>query len=46
MTAITAVKSGSLWGLRKAVLATNVEESDRAMASDGTAKALVSPPPR
>ena len=32
--------SGSLWGLRKTVLATNVEESDRAMVSDGTTKAL------
>ena len=31
----------SLWGLRKAVLATSVEESDRAMATDGTTKALV-----
>ena len=34
--------SESLWGLRKTVLATNVEDSDRAMAADGTAKALVS----
>ena len=39
-----AVWSESLWGLRKTVLATNVEESDRAMAADGTTKALVSPP--
>ena len=30
----------------RAVLATNFEESDRAMAADGTTKALVSPPPR
>ena len=43
---ITAVWSESLWGLRKTVLATNVEESDRAMAADSTTKALVSPPPR
>ena len=34
----------SLWGLRKTVLATNVEENDRAMAADSTTKALVSPP--
>ena len=31
---------------RKTVLATNVEESDRAMAADGITKVLVSPPPR
>ena len=43
---ITAMWSESLWGLRKTVLATNVEESDRAMAADGTTKALASPPPR
>ena len=30
----------------RAVLATNVEESDRAMAADGMTKALVSPPPK
>jgi len=30
----------------RAVLATNVEESDGAMAADGMIKALVSPPPR
>ena len=30
----------------RAVLAMNFEESDRAMAADGTTKALVSPPPR
>ena len=41
-----AVWSESLWGLRKTVLATNVKERDRAMAADGTTKALVSPPPR
>ena len=29
-----------------AVLATNVEENDRAMAADGTTKAIVSPSPR
>ena len=28
------------------VLATNFEESDRAMAADGTTEMLVSPPPR
>ena len=32
--------SESLWGLRKTVLAANVEDSDRAMAADGTTKAL------
>ena len=35
MTAITDVWSETLWGLRKTVLATNVEESDRAMVADG-----------
>ena len=45
-TAITAVWSESLWALRMTVLATNVEENDRAMAADGTSKALVSPSPR
>ena len=30
----------------RAALATNVEESDQAMAADGVTKALVSPPPR
>ena len=30
----------------RAVLATNVEESDRTMAANGMTKALVSPPPR
>ena len=30
----------------RAVLATNFEESDTAMAADGTTKTLVSPPPR
>ena len=44
--AITAMWSESLWGLHKTVLATNVEESDRAMAADGMTKALVSLPPR
>ena len=39
-TAITAVWSESLWGLRKTVLATNVKESDQAMAADGTTKAF------
>ena len=43
---ITAVWSESLWGLRQAALATNVEESNRAMAADDTTKALVSPPSR
>ena len=43
-TAITAVWSESLWGLRKTVLATNDEESGRAMAADCTTKVLVSPP--
>ena len=38
--------SESLLGLRKTVLATNVEENDQAMAADDTTKALVSPPPR
>ena len=41
-TAITPVWSESLWGLRIAVLATNFEKSDRAMAADGTTKAVVS----
>ena len=36
-----AAWSESLWGLRKTVLATNVEGSDRTMAADGTTKALV-----
>ena len=45
-TAITAVWSESLWALRMTVLATNVEENDRAMAADGTTKAIVSPSPR
>ena len=45
MTAITPVRSESLWGLRKScVLAMNFEESDRAMAANGTTNALVSPP--
>ena len=30
----------------RAVLAMNVEESDRAMVADGMTKALISPPPR
>ena len=30
----------------RVVLATNIEESDRAMAADRVTKALVSPPPR
>ena len=30
----------------RAALATNFEESDRAVAADGTTNALVSPPPR
>ena len=38
--AVTAVWSETLWGLRKAVLATNVEESDRGMAADDTTKCL------
>ena len=38
---ITAVWSESLCGLHKTVLATNVEESNRAMAADGMTKALV-----
>ena len=42
---ITAVWSDSLWGLRKTVLATNFEESDRAIAADGMTKSLVSLPP-
>ena len=37
--------SEPLWGLRKTVLATNVEESDRAMAANSTTKVLISPPP-
>ena len=42
---IMAAWSESLCGLHKAVLATNVEESDRGMAADDTTKALVAPPP-
>ena len=38
--AIAAVWSESLWGLRRTVLATNVEDTDRAMAADGTTKRL------
>ena len=47
MTAITPVWSESCCEpIMRAVLAMNFEESDQAMAADGTTKALVSPPPR
>ena len=38
---IRAVGSESLWAFVRAVLATNIQESDRAIVVDGKTKALV-----
>ena len=44
MTAITLCGKNLCGAFVRAVLATNFEESDQAMVTDGTTKLLVSPP--